>query len=79
MIGKTPSHYSQFTDFNESPLLLQLDPAASLRKTTKELPIAIYESELHMVNDQPTQLFVKVPYKIETGEAERIAVDHVAK
>jgi len=68
-----------FTDFNESPLLLQLDPAASLRKTTKELPIAIYESELHMVNDQPTQLFVKVPYKIETGEAERIAVDHVAK
>jgi len=32
-----------------------------------------------MVEDNPTNLFVKVPYKVETGEAERIAVDHVAK
>jgi COP9 signalosome complex subunit 6 len=46
---------------------------------TRDLPVTMYESELHIVNEQPTLLFVKVPYKIETGEAERIAVDHVAK
>ena len=45
----------------------------------RELPISIYESELRMVDDVPTQLFVKVPYKIETGEAERISVDHIAR
>jgi len=67
------------TEFNESPLYLVLDTVACGRKTTKELPITIYESELHMIEDKPTNLFVKVPYKIETGEAERIAVDHVAK
>eukprot|EP01114_Cavostelium_apophysatum_P005524 TRINITY_DN1668_c0_g1_i3.p1 TRINITY_DN1668_c0_g1~~TRINITY_DN1668_c0_g1_i3.p1 ORF type:complete len:322 (-),score=88.50 TRINITY_DN1668_c0_g1_i3:78-1043(-) len=73
-------HRSQtITEFNESPLYLVLDPVACGRKTTKELPISIYESELHIIDDKPTNLFVKVPYKIETGEAERIAVDHVAK
>lgn len=67
------------TEFNESPLYLILDTVACGKRTTKELPITIYESELHMIDDKPTNLFVKVPYKIETGEAERIAVDHVAR
>jgi len=66
-------------DFNESPLYLVLDPIAAGRKQTKELPVTIYESLISIVNEQPTWFFVKVPYKIETGEAERIAVDHVAK
>jgi len=66
-------------DFNESPLYLILDTVACGKRSTKELPISIYESELHMIEDKPTNLFVKVPYKIETGEAERIAVDHVAR
>lgn len=66
-------------EVNESPLYLLLDTAACVKATTKELPISIYESELHVINDQPTHLFVKLSYKIETGEAERIAVDHVAK
>jgi len=70
---------STITEFNESPLYLILDTVACGRKTTKELPISIYESELHMIEDKATNLFVKVPYKIETGEAERIAVDHVAR
>jgi len=73
-------HRSQtITDYNESPLYLLLDAFACGRKGTKELPISIYESELHMIEGKPTNLFVKVPYKIETGEAERIAVDHVAR
>jgi len=66
-------------EFNESPLYLVLDPIAAGRKQTKELPVMIYESLIHIVNEQPTWFFVKVPYKIETGEAERIAVDHVAR
>jgi len=69
----------EITEANESPLYLVLDPITASKKSTKELPIVIYESELHMVDENPTNLFVKVPYKIETGEAERLAVDHVAK
>jgi COP9 signalosome complex subunit 6 len=30
------------------------------------------------VNDTPTHFFRRAAYKIETGEAERIAVDHIA-
>jgi len=67
------------TEFNESPLFLILDAVACTRKTTKEIPIFIYESEMHMIDDKPINLFVRVPFKIETGDAERIAVDHVAK
>jgi len=69
--------HSQFLPFNESPLYLLLDPVAS-KVTTKGLPITIFESELRIIKDEPTMLFSKVGYKIETGEAERIAVDHIA-
>jgi len=67
----------QFIAFNESPLYLLLDPVAS-KINTRGLPLTLYESELRIINDEPTMLFSKVQYKIETGEAERIAVDHVA-
>jgi COP9 signalosome complex subunit 6 len=66
-------------DVNENPLYLLLDAASCLRPSTKDLPISIYESELHVIQEKPTLMFVKIPYKIETGEAERIAVDHVAR
>jgi len=69
--------HQQFIPFNESPLYLLLDPIAS-KINTRGLPITLYESELRIINDEPTMLFSKVQYKIETGEAERIAVDHVA-
>jgi len=68
--------HRQFLEINESPIYLLLDPALS---TAKDLPITIFESELHVIQDQPTMLFVKVPYRIQTGEAERIGVDHVAR
>ena len=32
-----------------------------------------------MVNDVPSLTFVSASYSVETGEAERIAVDHVAR
>ena len=67
----------KISEFNENPLYLHLNPM--ITNAMRELPISIYESELRMVDDVPTQLFVKVPYKIETGEAERISVDHIAR
>lgn len=71
--------HKQFLEVNESPIFLILDAAAAYGSTTRDLPINIFESELHVVQDQPTLLFVKVPYRIQTGEAERIGVDHVAR
>ena len=64
-------------EFNESPLFLLLGENVS--PTAKELPIQLYETGTQMVNSIPKMLFVKLPYKIETVEAERVSVDHVAK
>jgi len=69
--------HNQFIPFNESPLYLLLDTLVS--KVTSGLPVQLFESELRIINDEPTLLFSKVQYRIETGEAERIAVDHVAR
>eukprot|EP01117_Protostelium_nocturnum_P002978 TRINITY_DN13908_c0_g1_i1.p1 TRINITY_DN13908_c0_g1~~TRINITY_DN13908_c0_g1_i1.p1 ORF type:complete len:325 (-),score=105.54 TRINITY_DN13908_c0_g1_i1:43-1017(-) len=71
--------HKQISEFNEAPLFLLLDTVATARPDTKDLPITICESELRMVGDKATTVFAKVPYKVETGEAERISVDHVAK
>ncbi|TPX56053.1 hypothetical protein PhCBS80983_g04834 [Powellomyces hirtus] len=64
------------TEHNESPLFLQLDPTSP--PDAKDFPISIYESIMDIVGGQAQLLFLKSEYKIETGEAERIAVDHVA-
>lgn len=71
--------HKQFLEVNESPIYLVLDSVAAYAATTRDLPISIYESELHVIQDKPTTFFVKVPYRIQTGEAERIGVDHVAR
>jgi len=71
--------HKQYLEVNENPLFLLLDTAACARPDTKDLPIYLFESELRMLEDKPTTLFVKVSYKIETGEAERIGVDQVAR
>lgn len=63
-------------EYNESPLFLQLNPVAP--NTSKEFPVALYESIIDIVNGQAQLLFLRSQYKFETGEAERIAVDHVA-
>eukprot|EP00741_Cyanophora_paradoxa_P019766 tig00021168_g19077.t1 len=64
-------------EVNESPLYLMVDPF--VKPSSKDLPVYVYESELHVINDIPKTIFVRVPFKIETLEAERIAVDHVAR
>ncbi|CAA2997532.1 COP9 signalosome complex subunit 6a [Olea europaea subsp. europaea] len=63
-------------DINESPIYVLLNP--SINHAQKDLPITIYESELHVIDGIPQLIFVQSSYIIETVEAERISVDHVA-
>ena len=70
--------YGQLLQINESAIYLQLDPAG-IAGGTKEFPVKIYESTMDMIDEQVRLVFVKAPYQIETNEAERVAVDHVAK
>ncbi|KAH0723732.1 hypothetical protein AABB24_016699 [Solanum stoloniferum] len=63
-------------DINESPLYVLLNP--SINHAQKDLPITIYESELHIIDGIPQLIFAQASYTIETVEAERISVDHVA-
>lgn len=65
----------QFFEYNETPLFLQL----SRQAVTKDLPVTIYESIVEIVNGEPEVVFVKAAYEVETGEAERVAVDHASK
>ena len=62
----------------DSLLYLTLDPVKALAGTARELPVTIYESEVHVVDDKPTMRYAVVPYKIDSIESERIAVDHIA-
>lgn len=68
---------SQFQEVNESPLILVLDPTKAV-PTAKRLPIDIYEQEIRVVDGKPKSFFAHLTFKIETGESERIAVDHIA-
>ncbi|XP_010252870.1 PREDICTED: COP9 signalosome complex subunit 6a-like [Nelumbo nucifera] len=63
-------------DINESPVYVILNPA--INHSQKDLPVTIYESELHVIDGIPQLIFVRSSYTIETVEAERISVDHVA-
>jgi len=59
-------------------LFLTFDSVSALAGAQRELPITIYESEVHVVDDKLTTSFAVVPYKIDSIESERIAIDHVA-
>ncbi|KAF9158940.1 COP9 signalosome complex subunit 6 [Actinomortierella ambigua] len=67
----------QLMAYNESPLFLQLDPN-EIPTPSRSLPITLYESITEIVDGQPQPMFIKANYRVETGEAERIAVDHLA-
>ena len=66
----------QFLEYNESPFYLLFNP--NIPPTARNLPISIYETELRIIMDQPTLIFSKTAFKIESLDAERVAVDHVA-
>ncbi|KAH6934374.1 hypothetical protein HPB50_023743 [Hyalomma asiaticum] len=67
--------HRQICCINESPVLLKLNPQAR----HSQLPVAMYESVIDLVNGQATMLFVELPYTLATEEAERIGLDHMAR
>jgi len=68
--------HQQVEAYNESPLFLLLDP--DTKPGSQNLPIQMCETTVKVVDEKPRIVFAKIPYSIETTEAERIAVDHVA-
>jgi len=70
------SIHQQMEAYNESPLFLLLDPEN--KPGNQNLPIVIWETTVKVVEDKPKIVFTRVPYNIETTEAERIAVGYVA-
>lgn len=67
--------HRRFTDYNESPLYLRMDPV--ITKDAKALPVTVYRLELKMVKDVATNVFVELPYKVVSDAAERLATDHI--
>mmetsp|Transcript_1171 Transcript_1171/g.1338 ORF Transcript_1171/g.1338 Transcript_1171/m.1338 type:complete len:334 (+) Transcript_1171:23-1024(+) len=66
----------QLLELNENPLYLLL--GTNIAMNAREIPLKIYESQIKFVNDAAVQTFVSTGYKIDTGSAEGVAVDHVA-
>jgi hypothetical protein len=81
----------QFTTIIETPIFLQLsahESETSPSRTNGEIPVRIFESALGAnddlnIGDENGKAngfkFVELKYTVETGEAERIAVDGAAK
>ncbi|KAL7009128.1 hypothetical protein EMMF5_001326 [Cystobasidiomycetes sp. EMM_F5] len=93
-VGSEPSPldlqlHTQLLLHNESPLFLQLSPASINNArpgaaSGHNLPIEIYESVVDIIGGESVHRFVKIAseeggYRIETGEAERIAVESASR
>jgi COP9 signalosome complex subunit 6 len=72
-----PAFHASVLKYNERPLFLLMDPNPS--EDARELPIYIYEEDVHVVGDKTTRDFVKTPFKIDSDEAERVTAVHCAK
>ncbi|KAI0932531.1 hypothetical protein AcW2_001134 [Taiwanofungus camphoratus] len=77
------SLHEQFTTYSSTPLLLILQPstvfAASADLTAQSLPLKAYEPTIEIRDRKSRSVFIEAPFTVETGEAERIAVDFTAK
>jgi COP9 signalosome complex subunit 6 len=90
-----PIHRQLLQDYNETAILLAFHPSALTENSSTggKLPLTIYETiyegdsvregdKSMQIDDQEPSLSIKLrelPYSIETGEAEMISVDFVAK
>lgn len=63
--------------FNESPLFLLMNSQPDV--DSKVLPLTVYEMVTHFVGETPTQIFIDLPFKLDTAQSERVAVDEVVK
>ncbi|KAF8202942.1 maintenance of mitochondrial structure and function-domain-containing protein [Pholiota molesta] len=82
----TPQHialHEQFTGYCSTPLLLILQPSLALTSSTdvnaQTLPFKAYEPTIELRDRKSRSVYIEVPYNVETGEAERIAVDWTAR
>eukprot|EP01083_Nonionella_stella_P271764 921158_1 len=67
--------HKRFTEYNESPLYLRMDP--KVRTDAKALPVTVYRSELRQEKDQNRTVFVSLGYKVVSDPAERLTTDHI--
>ncbi|ORY29165.1 hypothetical protein BCR39DRAFT_533045 [Naematelia encephala] len=73
--------HQQFTSLIDTPVFLLFDPTPSSAQEIAELPIKVYEAALAELGKESEAegKFVELEFEIETGEAERIAVDGVSR
>ncbi|TFK76798.1 COP9 signalosome subunit 6 [Pluteus cervinus] len=75
--------HEQFTGYCSTPLLLLLQPnlhlATSSDINAQTLPFKAYEPSVELKDRITRSVYIEVPYAVETGEAERIAVDWTAR
>ncbi|KAI9066712.1 COP9 signalosome subunit 6 [Trametes sanguinea] len=71
-----------FTLYSSTPLLLVLQPStvfAASADASGSLPLKAYEPTVEIRDRKTRSVFIEAPFSVETGEAERIAVDYAAK
>jgi len=75
--------HEQFTKYCSTPLLLILQPSLALISSSdvnaQTLPFKAYEPTIELRDRKSRSVYIEVPYSVETGEAERIAVDWTAR
>ncbi|PIL29651.1 hypothetical protein GSI_08288 [Ganoderma sinense ZZ0214-1] len=75
--------HEQFTPYSSTPLLLIMQPstvfAAASDASGQSLPLKAYEPTIEIRDRKSRSVFIEATYSVETGEAERIAVDWTAK
>jgi hypothetical protein len=73
----------KFTGYCSTPLLLLLQPSSNKAPTSdlnaQTLPFKAYEPTIEIRDRKSRSVYIEVPYNVETGEAERIAVDWTAR
>jgi len=72
--------HEQFVPYTPTPILLILQPEAqSAGSAGQSLPLKAYEPTVEIRGRTSRNVFVEASFTVETGEAERIAVDWTAK
>ncbi|KAI0274854.1 COP9 signalosome subunit 6 [Gloeopeniophorella convolvens] len=74
--------HEQFSAYSSTPLLLILQPTAALggaNIASGHLPLKAYEPTIEIRDRSSRSVYIEAPFNVETGEAERIAVDTTAR
>ncbi|KAJ3548332.1 hypothetical protein NM688_g5309 [Phlebia brevispora] len=72
--------HEQFTAYSSTPLLLILQPSTLfVTDSGQSLPFKAYEPTIEIRDRKTRTVFIEASFTVETGEAERIAVDWTAR